>query len=333
MSMAMSPLWAAVHEGTERVLSDGVVYAYNRPVGILRPTTLEGVGPDGAFYVHGVDGLAKVIDVGCSTTVFEALIASGAILFGSEDQVFEVRRWLVDPVSSRTASYLACVAETCQSLLHALAIIRSARILVIGCGGIGSLVSAQLAGAGVLHLTLVDGDRVEQSNLNRQLVYSGKDVGRLKVKVLQERLLERFDVGCRVVSRRIESDDIDSIAPGHVAGVLTADEPIGLGTVGLQERADRADMVWVGAGYVHTHALVRLAVPGSAASWNEGSTFRMRRPTHFIGGSFGPLNVEIAGHAAGLLLHTLCFAQSRERGTRAFSWCPWNRSLRGDSLG
>ncbi len=53
------------------------------------------------------------------------------------------------------------------------------KVLVVGLGGLGSVVGSYLAAAGVGHITLVDDDVVEMSNLNRQFIY-GDSVGRQK---------------------------------------------------------------------------------------------------------------------------------------------------------
>jgi len=60
--------------------------------------------------------------------------------------------------------------------------LRDARIAVVGVGGLGAPVLAYLAGAGVGHLTIIDSDRVEVSNLHRQPIYSMGDVGRPKTE-------------------------------------------------------------------------------------------------------------------------------------------------------
>ena len=72
------------------------------------------------------------------------------------------------------------------SHLEALA---QAEAWVIGLGGLGAAVSLYLASAGVGRLHLVDGDRVELSNLPRQTLYGAADVGRPKAAVAAERLL------------------------------------------------------------------------------------------------------------------------------------------------
>ena len=67
--------------------------------------------------------------------------------------------------------------------------LRSARVAIAGLGGLGSNIAVSLTRAGVGELLLVDFDRVEISNLNRQQ-YDIGDLGRLKTEALQERLLK-----------------------------------------------------------------------------------------------------------------------------------------------
>jgi adenylyltransferase/sulfurtransferase len=62
------------------------------------------------------------------------------------------------------------------------------RVLLVGAGGLGSPASLYLAGAGVGTLGLVDFDRVDSSNLQRQILYTTEDVGRPKVEVAEQRL-------------------------------------------------------------------------------------------------------------------------------------------------
>jgi molybdopterin/thiamine biosynthesis adenylyltransferase len=66
----------------------------------------------------------------------------------------------------------------------------AARVLVIGAGGLGSAVIPYLAAAGVGHIGMIDGDRVELSNLARQVIHETGDIGRLKVESARDRVGE-----------------------------------------------------------------------------------------------------------------------------------------------
>jgi len=66
--------------------------------------------------------------------------------------------------------------------------LKKAEVVVIGAGGLGSAVLTYLAVAGVGRIRIVDGDKVELGNLNRQVLYCDKDVGREKADSAKERL-------------------------------------------------------------------------------------------------------------------------------------------------
>lgn len=68
--------------------------------------------------------------------------------------------------------------------------LKVARILVVGTGGLGSPVAMYLAAAGIGKLGLVEFDRVEESNLQRQVLFGQSDIGRPKIEVAQARLRE-----------------------------------------------------------------------------------------------------------------------------------------------
>ena len=67
-----------------------------------------------------------------------------------------------------------------------------AHVVLVGCGGIGSPALQYLAAAGIGRLTLIDGDVVEASNLQRQTVFAPADIGRAKAEVAAE-WTARFD--------------------------------------------------------------------------------------------------------------------------------------------
>ena len=66
--------------------------------------------------------------------------------------------------------------------------LKAARVLVVGCGGLGCPVLQYLAAAGVGTLGLLDFDTVDETNLQRQVLYATADVGRSKAEVAAEKL-------------------------------------------------------------------------------------------------------------------------------------------------
>jgi len=66
--------------------------------------------------------------------------------------------------------------------------IRGTRVLIVGVGGLGSPAALYLVSAGIGHVVLADGDRVDLSNLQRQILHRQTSVGRLKVESGRETL-------------------------------------------------------------------------------------------------------------------------------------------------
>ncbi|KZV02944.1 HesA/MoeB/ThiF family protein [Lactiplantibacillus plantarum] len=79
-------------------------------------------------------------------------------------------------------------------------------VVILGCGGIGTVVVDNLVRSGIKKFVLVDGDDVESSNLNRQVFFSTEDIGKKKTKVLYTKLLKLFkDVRITVCSQYIKN--------------------------------------------------------------------------------------------------------------------------------
>lgn len=64
------------------------------------------------------------------------------------------------------------------------------KVIIFGVGGVGSWCAESLVRSGIVHLTIVDSDRVCVTNINRQLMATTKTVGKVKTDVLKNRLLE-----------------------------------------------------------------------------------------------------------------------------------------------
>jgi molybdopterin-synthase adenylyltransferase len=100
--------------------------------------------------------------------------------------------------------------------------LKKARILIAGAGGLGSPAALYLAAAGIGSLRIVDCDKVDLSNLNRQLLHSTPDTGRRKVVSAGEKLkVLNPHVDIETVKDRISSDNIDELLTG-VDGIVDA---------------------------------------------------------------------------------------------------------------
>jgi bacteriocin biosynthesis cyclodehydratase domain-containing protein len=105
--------------------------------------------------------------------------------------------------------------------------LREARVAVLGVGGLGGSAAMWLACCGVGEMWLIDGDRVEVSNLNRQVLYTEADVGLLKVEAAARRL-RAFNSSMRVTAaaRRLESQaDIAEFIVGADVVIDAVDWP------------------------------------------------------------------------------------------------------------
>ncbi|TAM59754.1 MAG: HesA/MoeB/ThiF family protein [Rhodanobacter sp.] len=100
----------------------------------------------------------------------------------------------------------------------------AARVLVVGAGGLGCPVLQYLAGAGIGRIVVVDHDRVEQSNLHRQPLYTMADIGSLKALAARAALL-RFNPTIEVaaVAERLTPANVERLVADADVVVDAAD--------------------------------------------------------------------------------------------------------------
>ena len=80
---------------------------------------------------------------------------------------------------------------------EALEILKNKTVLVVGIGGVGSFCVEALARTGIGHLILVDKDKVESSNINRQLLATTETIDQVKVAVMKKRI-QTLNPECKV---------------------------------------------------------------------------------------------------------------------------------------
>ena len=140
------------------------------------------------------------------------------------------------------------------------------RVVIVGCGGLGSAVIAQLARAGVGHLVVIDRDGVELGNLHRQVLYDEADAAAGTFKaVAAAAAVGRINAGVEVVAvvAEVTADNIESL-------VADADVVID-GTDNLETRyvindaCLKAGIPWVYGGAVGSTGMVMTILPGETA--------------------------------------------------------------------
>lgn len=93
--------------------------------------------------------------------------------------------------------------------------LNNSSVIIFGLGGVGSYTAEALARAGVGSLTLVDGDTVSLSNINRQLYALHSTVGKYKTEVSRDRILDiNPDCKISIITDFVTTDNIDGFFTG-----------------------------------------------------------------------------------------------------------------------
>ena len=94
--------------------------------------------------------------------------------------------------------------------------LKSARVAIVGAGGIGSAVIPALAGAGIGKLTIIDDDVVDRTNLQRQPIFRDDQIGQAKAALAADfvRALNP-GLGVLAIEDRLTSDNAEEILSGH----------------------------------------------------------------------------------------------------------------------
>ena len=113
---------------------------------------------------------------------------------------------------------LAQIGEAGQATLG------SAKVVLLGAGGLGSPAALYLAAAGVGQLTLIDDDVVERSNLHRQIIHADARVGMAKTESARI-ALQALNPRVRIVihNERLQADNVERLLAGHDVLVDGAD--------------------------------------------------------------------------------------------------------------
>lgn len=101
--------------------------------------------------------------------------------------------------------------------------INSKNVLVIGVGGVGAFAAEFIARAGVGAMTIIDGDNIEITNRNRQLLALESTMGQAKVEVMRKRLLDiNPDIRVSAIKQFIQPEDVAEIVGRNFDFVVDA---------------------------------------------------------------------------------------------------------------
>ncbi len=153
--------------------------------------------------------------------------------------------------------------------------LRASKVALVGAGGLGSPIALYLAAAGVGHLALIDDDRVERSNLQRQVLHGEADIGRPKVDSGADRLRAlNPDIALRAIDARLSAANVESLLAGHDLVVDGADN---FATRYLiSDACVRLGMPMVYGAVQRFHGQVSVFWPGRAGA--PGSCYRCLFP-------------------------------------------------------
>jgi hypothetical protein len=259
------------HETLGITAKDNIVFLDREPVGILRAGSCFHYC-SGQFVVLGPVGLSRS-SIG-RDEILQAMLASGALLLGEEPHLARAQQLLQQPPTSRNAAFFSVYADSCEELVEIYQKIGSAHLTMVGCGGIGSAVTLFAAGMGVRRFLLIDGDKVELSNLNRQLAYNRSDIGKHKTKALRRALNSRFsDLEIDTREQPVDADVLLSYIDRNTISVLTADTPLGI-VPQLRHALTENAIPWISAGYFFSSGIVVDRASGITELENTWSHFQ-----------------------------------------------------------
>ena len=143
--------------------------------------------------------------------------------------------------------------------------IATAKVCLLGCGGLGSHVLLELAALGVKDIIIVDFDTIELSNLNRQILYYEEDIGKKKVFTAKERI-NKFSptMNVKAVELRIsDSSEIEQVIKGSDLVICVADKPRNSIITWLNEACCKQNIPFINGGLDTRVATFYSVIPGA----------------------------------------------------------------------
>ena len=170
---------------------------------------------------------------------------------------------------SRSAHWFSWIDQTPRSSPYSLqSRLKDSAVTILGVGGIGSAVAVSLAASGVGRIHCVDGDTVELSNLNRQVLFDETDIGRPKVEAAAERLRNiNRDIEVTATYAMVSDPDVlEAAMSGADLFIHCADRPKNIEFLS-NETAIRLKIPWIVGCYAGPMLCMATFIPGETACY------------------------------------------------------------------
>lgn len=175
----------------------------------------------------------------------------------------------------------SCIRETGQEKLL------SSTVLIVGCGALGSMVSVQLAGAGVGHLILADFDTIDISNLQRQFFFKTEDAGKKKSKILSLHIKSlNPDIDVEIIDGVINQKVLEGLDNEIDFIVDATDNPSS--KLIIEKYCKKKGIAYCIAGVSDFHGQVLTVVPGGAGFYDLFNDAEQDILPCSLGGVMGP---------------------------------------------
>lgn len=173
---------------------------------------------------------------------------------------YELARW------SRNFEFFNTLIPYNSSKYDIQKALSSSKVCLLGCGGLGSHIILELAALGIKDLVIVDFDKIELSNLNRQILYKEEDIGLKKVTTAKTRALEfspTMDI--KPVDLRISSaEDIKNIIFDRELVICVADKPRNYMVKWLNQACCELGIPFINGGLDTRRAVFYTVIPGES---------------------------------------------------------------------
>lgn len=148
--------------------------------------------------------------------------------------------------------------------------LQNKNILLLGAGALGTHMGWALCAMGIEHITILDYDVIEESNLNRQILYTTDDIGKLKVEALKNHLISQNpDCSIITINRKIECmDDLYEVITNEFDLVVRGiDTPVSISNW-VFTVCEKVGVAYVSGGTIGTRVLLGPSyIPGVSPSF------------------------------------------------------------------